>query len=101
MAIEFNYSRAIRQAAEIDAVADDIDRLVKNNLHNTQAALSNAWTGEAATLYLQNLQQFGNDAAAESRKLRRIASKIRKTAKIIAEAEQEAKRAAQQARSKT
>jgi len=97
MAIEFDYNRAMKQATEIDGVADDIDRLIRNNLQNTQAALSTAWTGEAATLYLQNLRQFGEDAAAEARKLRDIASRIRKTAKVIEQAEQDAKRAAQQA----
>ena len=92
MAIDFNYSKAIRQATDVQNAADDLQGLCKKVLRESIETLPSVWSGDAAFLYLNHLRSLEHELNLESKRLLDIAESIRRTAKIIRDAEEDAKR---------
>lgn len=92
MALNFDYAKAIGQAKQIEASADELKQVGNNELTKMLNDLPGIWAGEASTLYAQNLEKLKSEIQDEAKKLYDIAGNIRKTAKIILEAEEQAKK---------
>lgn len=97
--IEFNYSRAIQQASQIDGVANRLSQAASRDMDGILNELSRAWKSDSAPQYIQKGQKAGNDILDISRQLKKIADAIRTIAKQVRDAELEAGRIANERKS--
>ncbi len=92
--IKMDFKEAKRQADELDDIADNLRNVADRDLEQAMAALNSGWKGDSATLYLNKVNSVKEKTYREVRDLQSIASDIRRTARIIYEAEMEAWRIA-------
>lgn len=99
--INFNYSRAISQAGQIEEIAQEMRSLADRDLQNGLEELSACWKGEASNQFVAYCGTTQNDLRAEASKLQDLARRIREIARILREAEERAKAQMQSASSST
>lgn len=95
--MDFDYNRAIRQANEVDQIADEMMSIADNKLGHAVETLNLSWDGTSADQFLGHCRNTMNDIKSEAKKLKNYASRIRNVAKILEEAEQRAKEAQREA----
>lgn len=94
--IEFDFRQAKNQARQLDAIADNLGNLAKNNLSDSMQTLSQNWKGENASAYLSKGSTLQNDISSSASELHGIASDIRTIAQNIYNAEMAALEIAEQ-----
>ena len=92
MALDFNYSRAISQASQMEDIAREMRSLVTNKLDKTYASINAAWDGECSDSYMSHCWDTSSRLTAKANELDSIASRLRTAARIIKEAEERARR---------
>lgn len=92
--IYFNYHKAIRQAGELEQVAERLQRLSTGDIQETMNEINSAWKSDSSPAYLQKGAQLQKNVEATSKNLRNVASSIRTIARRILRAELEAWRIA-------
>lgn len=85
--IEFNFQKALREASEIDEIAEKLSSLSRSKFESTMQTLATVWKGDSAPSYFRKgdtLQEKMNRTSAE---LHNIASNLRAAARRLYEAE--------------
>lgn len=89
-AIQMDFSKAKRQARELDDVAINLKNLSKDKLGGTLESLAYNWTGDNSVKYIGKGQQLQSNIASTASALEDVAQAIRDIAEVIYEAEMEA-----------
>ncbi|SDZ97443.1 WXG100 family type VII secretion target [Oribacterium sp. KHPX15] len=92
--IKMDFREARKQADELDEIADNLHNVAERDLEQAMTTLSSGWKGESASAYLVKVNKVKEKTNREVQDLHSIASDIRRTARIIYEAEMEAWRIA-------
>lgn len=92
--IRFNYNNAKRQAQQLDAVAERLERLSLKTMESSMQSLTSAWKGNNATAYLRKTDILKKDIKKTAASIRQAADEIRRVAKRVYDAEMEALRIA-------
>jgi uncharacterized protein YukE len=88
----FNYDKAIRQAEQIEGVAGNMTTLANNTLSGAMGAVNASWDGASSDLFLRHCEETKGQILEKARQLVQTASKIREVARILREAEINARR---------
>lgn len=89
-AIQMDFSKAKRQARELDDVAASLKNLSKDKLGTTLENLAYNWTGDNSVKYIGKGQVLQGNIASTAGALEDVAQAIRDIAEVIYEAEMEA-----------
>ncbi len=92
--IKMDFREAKKQADELDEIAENLRNVANRDLEQAMSVLNSGWKGNNATLYLEKVNRVKEETNREVKDLQNIASDIRRTARIIYEAEMEAWRIA-------
>ena len=88
--ITFDYGKAIRQAEEVDRIAQDMRQIASRQMDTAAENLRVTWKGKAARQFLANLDRDRFAVMDRARELEELGKQIRSTAQIIREAETQA-----------
>ena len=89
--LDFNYSRAINQAKQIDDIANEMLSVASTRLQNSLDSIGACWKGESSQQFIGYCAGVQTDIRNQSRNLQNVARRIRDAAKIIRDAEMRAK----------
>ena len=92
--IQYNFAQAMRQADELDDLANQLTRLAENNVRNVMSNVQHNWEGESASIFLSKAEKSRNDIMQTARQMRNVASGIRKAARNVRAAEEQARQIA-------
>ena len=92
--IHFNYSRAVRQADQLEGVSHRLSSLAEGNMEYILTEVSRAWRSDSTPHYIQKGQKVKEDIKTTSNNLYKIAKAIREIAERVRDAELEAWRVA-------
>lgn len=88
--IEIDFSKALKQADELDAIANRIRRISQNNINTTLHNISQNWQSDnSGSFYMKGTQLAGN-ITETANQLSMIAQNIRNIARRTYEAEKRA-----------
>jgi WXG100 family type VII secretion target len=90
--LNFNYDKARQQAQRVEETADQLRALANNQMANAIASINASWDGESSNLFLRHCEETRARMLTRANELTEIASRIRKVAQILHDAEMEAKR---------
>lgn len=93
--LEFDFNKAMRQASELESLAEQLNRMAQNDYADNMQRLSGAWQGDSASKFLNKGAILQQDMVETARKLRYTANSYRKIARSVKEAEERAKRLAE------
>lgn len=88
--IEFDFKKALKQASELERIADRIGTISRKNMQDTLQNVSGGWKGENAEIYLKKGEQLSEKIYTTADDLRQTAADIKAIAKKIYEAEMRA-----------
>jgi uncharacterized protein YukE len=88
----FNYDKAIEQARRVENVAAELRGLANNKISGAIASVNAAWSGEAANQFLRHCEETKRRVYVKADELYDIAQRVRNVAKILHDAETEARR---------
>lgn len=88
--ISMNFSRARRQADELERIAHELQNLAQSELPDSLSQLSGGWTGESANLFIQKGNNLAENIIKTARQLLNAANALRKSAAAIYESERKA-----------
>ena len=94
--MNFNYNQAIRQANQVDAVANDMLNVANKQLQTTLDSIGACWGGDASKQFISYCATTQADIQTQAKKLQDLARRIKQVAQIIEEAEERAKELQQQ-----
>ncbi len=86
-AIEFDFQKALRQARELDQVAQRLNSLSDSSLEDTLNQISANWTGDNAVKYIKKGKLLQGNIDKTANALREVAEAIREIARNLYEAE--------------
>lgn len=89
--MNFNYGRAINQADQVDAIAEEMLKVANKQLQSTVDSIGASWRGEASKQFLEYCTSTQADIRTQAKRLQDLARRIKNVARIIEEAEQRAK----------
>lgn len=89
--LNFNYNQAIKQANQIDTVANDMLSVANKQLQTTLDSIGTCWQGDASRQFIGYCATTQTDIRTQAKKLQDLAHRIREVAKIIRDAEEKAK----------
>lgn len=98
--IEINFRSDVQRAEELEAVAENLERLSKNKYKDTMQQISANWRGECASLYLQKGDVLQEELLEVATELKKIAETTRNIAKRTYLAEKKALEIAQRRENK-
>lgn len=79
-AIEINYSKAKRQAEELEAAAKRLKTLAESGLEASCGTIAANWQGDNADKYIRKVRKVQGDIKTVSQSLQNTADAIRKIA---------------------
>ena len=85
--IEITFGNAMTQARQLDECADTMENIANSNLAQIRESICGNWEGTAAQQYVQKVDLTGDNILKTARKLRNIASTLRRVANIFRESE--------------
>ena len=88
--IRMDYKNAIRQADSLTEVARELRRTADNDLQYCVAEISNNWTGDNSTAYVNKCNMLKSNILKTADRLEKTAVTIRKIAKNTYDAEMKA-----------
>jgi WXG100 family type VII secretion target len=88
--IKIDFAQAKKCAKELEDIAAEMKSLSNRDMEDSLQNLFGAWTGEAATAYINKGVKLQQKITANAANLERIAATIRSTAKRIYDAEMRA-----------
>lgn len=94
--IAMDYTKAKRQADQIDTIANNLTRLSNNDFASSMQNISANWKGENASGYLRKGAILQGDISQTAKNLHAIASDLRSAALRIYKAEMQALAIAQE-----
>lgn len=93
-AIEMDFDRALRQARQLDEVAQNMENLVSKKMEDTFHVLGQNWTGDNSLKYIGKGKQLETKISKTAKDITQVADAIREIARNVYEAEMEAWRIA-------
>jgi uncharacterized protein YukE len=91
--IQFDYSRAISQAGQIETIASEMRTLASGKVSDAMTAIDASWDGNTSTSFLTHCEGTKTEITATAGTLDGLAGQIREAARIIKEAEEAAQKA--------
>lgn len=85
--IRMNYNNSIKQAQRLEEAAEDLRRLVRNDLDGSLDSVRSAWTGDNANAFLIKGEQLKEKISKTASGMEQTARAIRTIAKNIYDAE--------------
>ena len=85
--ISMNYREAMQQARDLDALAEKVRSTANDKVEQSMQLLSSGWKGVNATEFLRKYGELKRQILDSARELNSIADDIRRTAKIVYDAE--------------
>lgn len=85
--IELNFQTAMKGADELDGVANDLERALKNEYGQSMAQLSRDWTGANAEFYQKKGVKLTEEIQDTISRIRSAAGEVRRTAQLVYHAE--------------
>lgn len=95
MTIELDFAASIKQAEEIERIADDLKNLADNKMSDTVSEMQSCWKGDSAQAFFAKSSIVQGNLEETAEKLMEIAQSIRSAAKKMYDAEMEALRIAE------
>lgn len=89
-AIQMDFSKAKRQARELDDVAANLRKLSNDKMELALNQIALNWTGDNSTKYVSKGKTLQGNISNTADALREVAQAIRDIAEVIYEAEMEA-----------
>ena len=89
------YAGGFQQARDLDTLADKVRSTANDKVEQSMQVLSSGWKGNNATEFLRKYGQLKQQILDSAKELNAIADDIRRTAKIVYDAEMAALRIAQ------
>lgn len=96
MTLEFDFTLAMRQAQQLDELADELATLADGRFAGTMQQVAGNWKSDAAGRYLQKGATLQGNMGKTAQELKAAASNIRLAARRIQEAEEAARRLAEE-----
>lgn len=93
--IKMNYREAIQQADELDALASKVRSTANDKVEQSMQLLSSGWKGSNASEFLRKYGELKQQILDSAKELNSIADDIRRTARIVYNAEMAALQIAQ------
>jgi len=90
--IEFNFTRAKQQAAELDSAAGNVRTMANSNIQNCIQGTANAWKGENSIKFIAKGDTIKSKFVSVASGINSVASTVRAIAQNIYNAEMEALR---------
>ena len=90
-----NYREAIQQARDLDTLAEKVRSTANDKVEQSMQVLSSEWKGNNASEFLRKYGQLKQQILDSAKELNAIADDIRRTAKIVYDAEMAALQIAQ------
>lgn len=84
--IQFEYQEALNRAKELDALAEESER-VHTALDEAFQSLKGGWEGEGANRFGQKGERLGEQFTADAKALRSAAEEVRRIAAVVRETE--------------
>lgn len=94
--INFNYSKAMNQAAELKSIAKSLASIGNNDLEDCLGSVEKNWKGTNSEDYVKKGKKVQTKISTSSQNINAAASAIESMAKRIYEAEMAALRAARE-----
>ena len=85
--VYFNYSEALKKAERLEAIAEEINSRIDNDLSEKLDYGRNVWKSDTANIYFDKYNKIVNDLKECARNYKRVAEVIRTTAKRNYDAE--------------
>lgn len=85
--IRFNFQKALRQADQLDTIANNLSKLSSGDLNGTLQMVSANWKGQNASAYLAKGGKLQGNISTTAKELHSIASDIRTIAQRVYRAE--------------
>lgn len=85
--VEITFNGAMRQASQIEACADDMMRLSRNDMASIKNDISAAWQGSSASAYLSKVDISAQNIVTTAGRLYQIAETLRSVARRFRDAE--------------
>lgn len=89
-AIQMDFTKANRQARELDGVASKLRSLSGNKMENSLSELAHNWTGDNSAKYIAKGQVLQGNITSTAVALEQVAQAIRDIAETIYDAEMDA-----------
>lgn len=99
--LQFDFQKAARQAAELEALAEKMKSLACSRYEDTIQTLSGAWQGTSADTYMKKAKILQDKMERNADDLRRTAEALRTVAQIVRNAEIRAEELARQRMDRT
>jgi len=93
--IRFDYEKAMRQADELDNIANDLSNLSSKEFGGVLQSVSVNWKSDNSTIYLNKGRTLQEDINKTVKSFKKIADDIRVIARRLYDAEMEAIRIAE------
>jgi uncharacterized protein YukE len=88
----FNYDKAIRQAEQIESVAGHMNSLANSTLSSAIGGVKASWEGYTSEIFVRHCEETKGQILEKALDLAHIAERIREAARILREAEENARR---------
>ena len=92
--INFNYQKAMRQAAQLEDLANQLKRIANSDVDSALDQVAGSWKGDSANIFLQKGNKAKNDLIQSAKQLQNTANAIRSAARALRAAEIRAKQIA-------
>lgn len=85
--IEVNFQAAMASANELDGIAGDLERALRNGYAESMSRLAGNWSGENAAFYQTKGGKLTEQIQDTVSRIRAAAEEVRRTARLIHNAE--------------
>lgn len=92
--INFNYQKAMRQAAQLEDLANQLKRIANSDVDSALDQVAGSWKGDSANIFLQKGNKAKNDLIQSAKQLQNTANAIKSAARTLRNAEIRAKQIA-------
>ena len=92
--INFNYQKAMRQAAQLEDLANQLKRIANSDVDSALDQVAASWKGDSANMFIHKGNKAKNDLLQSAKQLQNTANAIRAAARALRNAEIRAKQIA-------
>lgn len=85
--IEVNFQAAMASADELEKIAAELEKALKRDYEHSMSQLAGNWTGESASYYQTKGKKLSEQIQNSVSRLKTAAAEVRRTARLIHQAE--------------
>lgn len=86
--IDVNYNDMIKKAGQLDDLADELSKVLKEYVESANQGIHGVWKGTGADLYRKKMNEFQSVMNKRIKTLRNSASGLRRSAKAYKKVEE-------------